>query len=41
MGEDERGDGYKRRAERDAGLAAELAGVSAEATELLGDVPDW
>ena len=41
MSEDERGEGYERRAERAAALAAELAGVSAEANDVLGDVPDW
>ncbi len=41
MSEDERGEGYERRAERAADLAVELAGVSVEANELLGDAPNW
>ena len=41
MREDERGEGYERRAERAADLVVELAGVSAEANEWLGDAPGW
>lgn len=34
-------EGYRRLAERDRELADELAGVSSEATEYLGDAPAW
>jgi hypothetical protein len=33
--------GYRRRAERDARIAAELEGSSREANEVLGDAPEW
>jgi len=33
--------GYRERAERDARIAAEMGGASAEANERLGDAPDW
>ncbi|MGB9965912.1 hypothetical protein [Halobacterium hubeiense] len=41
MSEDELGEDYRRRADRAAAVEAELAVVSAEATELLGDAPTW
>jgi len=34
-------EGYRKRAERDAAIAEELAGTSREANEHLGDAPDW
>jgi AbrB family looped-hinge helix DNA binding protein len=34
-------EGYRRRAERDARLADELAGVSREADARLDDAPEW
>lgn len=34
-------EGYRRRVERDRRLAAEMAGVSVEADDHLGDVPEW
>lgn len=34
-------EGYRQRANRDRELAEELAGVSSEATEYLGDAPEW
>jgi hypothetical protein len=33
--------GYRRRAERDARIAAELEYISREANERLGDAPEW
>lgn len=33
-------EGYRQRAERDHGLAEELAGVSQEANSYLGDAPE-
>jgi len=33
--------GYRERAERDRKLDREMAGVSAEADDDLGDIPDW
>jgi len=33
--------GYRRRAERDARIAAELEPISREVNERLGDVPEW
>jgi len=32
---------YRKRGSRDAAIAAEFAGVSAEAENIRGDVPDW
>jgi AbrB family looped-hinge helix DNA binding protein len=34
-------EGYRRRADRARTLADELAGVSTEADEHLGDAPEW
>jgi len=34
-------EGYRRRAERDGQLAEELAGVSREADDHLGETPEW
>ena len=34
-------EGYRRRAGRDGDLADELAGVSSEANDRLGDPPEW
>ena len=34
-------EGYRRRAARDGDLADELAGVSSEANDRLGDPPEW
>ena len=34
-------EGYRKRADRDAAVAAELDGVSSEADEHLGDAPEW
>jgi AbrB family looped-hinge helix DNA binding protein len=34
-------DGYRKRAERSRQLAEEMDGASSEATQRLGDAPDW
>lgn len=34
-------EGYRRRADRDAEMAAEMGDVSSEADAHLGDAPDW
>ncbi|MFB6151089.1 MAG: AbrB/MazE/SpoVT family DNA-binding domain-containing protein [Haloarculaceae archaeon] len=34
-------EGYRERAERDRGVADEMAHVSREADAALGDAPDW
>jgi len=34
-------EGYRRRASELEGLAGEMAAVSEEADDLLGDTPDW
>lgn len=34
-------EGYRRRSERAAELAAEFQAVSTEADEFVGDVPEW
>ena len=34
-------EGYRQRAQRTRELADELAGISAEANEDLGDAPEW
>ena len=34
-------EGYQKRAERSRRLAEEMEGASSEATEHLGDTPDW
>jgi len=34
-------EGYRKRADRSQELAAEMDGVSSEATDRLGDAPDW
>ena len=34
-------EGYRKRADRSRQLAAEMEEVSSEATERLGDAPDW
>lgn len=34
-------EGYRRRAERDAAIAAEMVDTSREANSGLGDVPEW
>jgi len=34
-------EGYRRRPERDARIAAELGSLSREANERLGDTPEW
>ncbi|WP_121820039.1 AbrB/MazE/SpoVT family DNA-binding domain-containing protein [Halostella salina] len=38
---EELAEGYRQRAQRTSELAEELEGVSAEATEHLGDAPEW
>lgn len=38
---DELADGYRARADRDRKLADAFDGTSREATEHLGDVPEW
>jgi len=38
---EELAEGYRKRAQRTSELADELAGVSAEANEHLGDAPEW
>lgn len=38
---DDLAEGYRERAERDARIAAEMDGTSAEADEQLGDAPEW
>lgn len=39
--EDRLAEGYRRRAERDRDLDEEMAGVSREADDDLGDTPEW
>jgi AbrB family looped-hinge helix DNA binding protein len=39
--EDRLAEGYRARAERSRELAAEMEETSSEATEQLGDAPDW
>ena len=34
-------EGYRRRAERDERIAEEMAGVSDEANDHIGDAPEW
>ena len=34
-------EGYRRRAERDERIAEEMVGVSREADDHVGDVPEW
>jgi len=41
MTREEVADGYRKRGDRSRELAAELAGVSAEADAGLGDDPEW
>lgn len=41
MDEERLADGYRKRAERSRQLAEELEAASAEATQHLGDAPDW
>jgi len=38
---EELAEGYRRRAAESKALTAELEGVSREATEYLGDAPEW
>jgi len=38
---EELAEGYRQRAQRSRELADELAGVSTEADEQLGDTPEW
>jgi AbrB family looped-hinge helix DNA binding protein len=38
---EELAEGYRQRARRDQEVADELEGVSAEATEHMGDAPEW
>jgi AbrB family looped-hinge helix DNA binding protein len=38
---EELAEGYRQRAQRTRELADELAGVSTEADEYLGDTPEW
>jgi len=38
---EELAEGYRKRAQRTSELADELAGVSADANEHLGDAPEW
>ena len=41
VSEAELAEGYRKRAQRSRDLAAELRGVSKEANETIGDVPEW
>ncbi|WP_135663883.1 AbrB/MazE/SpoVT family DNA-binding domain-containing protein [Halorhabdus rudnickae] len=41
VSEAELAEGYRQRAKRDREIASELRGVSTEADETLGDVPEW
>jgi len=41
MDEERLAEGYKKRADRSRQLAEEMEGTSAEATERLGDTPEW
>jgi len=34
-------EGYRRRAERDARITAEMESSAREATKVLGDAPEW
>jgi len=41
MDEERLAEGYKKRADRSRQLIEEMEGTSAEATERLGDAPEW
>jgi len=41
VSEEELAKGYRKRAQQSHDLATELRGVSKEADETLGDVPEW
>lgn len=41
VGREELAEGYRRRAAESKALAEEMDGVSHEADEYLGDVPEW
>jgi len=41
MNRERMAEGYRKRAERDAAIAEEMATVSLEANDELGDVPEY